>query len=291
MKRLWGLQKFALYPLFLAVVIVTVSSWYECNQLLVQEQTARAQAENANRLKDEFLAIVSHELRTPLTAILGWVGMLQTGMLDSEKATLALETIERNANLQMQLIDDLLDVSCIIRGELSLNCDWVDLVGVMTVAIEAVQPAADTKAIQLESVFDISVEPIWGDSDRLQQVVLNLLSNAIKFTPDCGRVYVRLSKEQSRESGVGSEEQSPHSPTVAQIIVSDTGKGMSADFLPYVFNLFRQADSTSTRLNKGLGLGLAIARHLVEMHGGTIGAHSSGIGQGATFTVKLPIPK
>uniref|UniRef100_A0A0C1RE83 histidine kinase n=1 Tax=Tolypothrix bouteillei VB521301 TaxID=1479485 RepID=A0A0C1RE83_9CYAN len=153
------------------------------------------------------------------------------------------------------------------------------------------QPAADTKAIQLESVFDISVEPIWGDSDRLQQVVLNLLSNAIKFTPDCGRVYVRLSKEQSRESGVGSEEQSPHSPTVAQIIVSDTGQGISADFLPYVFNLLRQADSTSTRLNKGLELGLAIARHLVEMHGGTIGAYSSGIGQGATFTVKLPIPK
>ncbi|KYC41033.1 hypothetical protein WA1_23215 [Scytonema hofmannii PCC 7110] len=251
----------------------------ERNRLLVQEQTARAEAEKANRLKDEFLAIVSHELRTPLTAILGWIGMLQTGMLDSERATLALETIERNANLQMQLIEDLLDVSRIIRGELSLNYDWVDLVGAIAAAIEVVQPAADAKAIQLESVLDTSVEPIWGDSDRVQQVVLNLFSNAIKFTPNCGRVEVRLSKEGSGESA-----------SYAQIQVSDTGKGISADFLPYVFDRFRQADSTSTRSNKGLGLGLAIASHLVELHGGTIGAQSQGIGQGATFTVKLPIP-
>ncbi len=211
-----------------------------------------------------------------MTAILGWAGMLQTGMLDESRAAVAIETIERNANLQMQLIEDLLDISRIVRGDISLNYHSVNLMEVITAAIEVVQAAANAKAIQLESVLDTSVEPIWGDSDRLQQVVLNLLSNAIKFTPNGGRVEVRMSKE-------GSREQSPRSPGYAQIQVSDTGKGISADFLPYVFERFRQADGTSTRSNKGLGLGLAIARHLVELHGGTIQAESPGEGQGATF--------
>ncbi len=261
----------------------------EKEQLLLREQAARAEAEAANRSKDDFLAIVSHELRTPMTSIIGWAGMLQTGMLDDARATLALETIERNANLQMQLIEDLLDISRIVRGELSLSLGLVDLVEAIAAAIEVVQSMADAKAIQLNFLVDGCVESIWGDSDRLQQIILNLLTNAIKFTPDGGRVEVRLSVEGSRELEVGSREESfPHSPKYAQIQVSDTGKGISVDFLPYVFERFRQADSTHTRSNKGLGLGLAIARHLVELHGGTIQAQSQGIGQGATFTVKLP---
>ncbi|WP_251957995.1 ATP-binding response regulator [Nostoc commune] len=279
----------------------------EKEQLLLREQAARAvseaaqsAAEAANRSKDEFLAIVSHELRTPMTAIIGWAGMLQTGALDEAKVTLALEIIERNANLQMQLIEDLLDISRIVRGELSLSIDLVDLVGVITDAIEVVQSLADAKSIQIETILDTSIEKISGDSDRLQQVVLNLLTNAIKFTPNDGRIKVRLSKEiGSREwacrersrTGVGSGEEfsQPSIPSYVQIQVSDTGKGISADFLPHVFERFCQADSSHTRSDKGLGLGLAIARHVVELHGGTIQAQSQGIGQGATFTVKLPI--
>ncbi|WP_016876817.1 ATP-binding protein [Chlorogloeopsis fritschii PCC 9212] len=298
----------------------------EREQLLLREQAARAvseaalcAAEAANRSKDDFLAVVSHELRTPMTAILGWVGMLQTGRLDEARAKDALETIERNANLQMQLIEDLLDISRIVQGNLSLNFGRVDLVEAIAQALEVVQPVADAKSIQIESALDTSVEPIWGDSDRLQQVVLNLLSNAIKFTPNGGRVEVRLSKVlETRDWGLGTRKRTrrqgdketrgedvnygsapitqypipnPRSPisNYAQIQVSDTGKGISPDFLPYVFERFRQADSTSTRSSKGLGLGLAIARHLVELHGGTIAAQSQGIGQGATFTVKLPL--
>ncbi|WP_193200351.1 ATP-binding protein [Nostoc sp. MG11] len=249
----------------------------EREQLLLREQAARAEAEAANRSKDDFLAIVSHELRTPMTAILGWAGMLQTGELDEARVRDAIETIERNANLQMQLIEDLLDISRIVQGNLSLNFASVDLMEVIAAAIEVLQPSADDKTIQIEPMFDTSVEPIWGDSDRLQQVVLNLLSNAIKFTPDGGRVEVRLSTIAKSN------------PYSVLIEVSDTGKGISPDFLPYVFERFRQADSTSTRSNKGLGLGLAIARHLVELHGGTIDVESQGIGQGATFTLKLPI--
>ncbi|MBW4452960.1 MAG: PAS domain S-box protein [Nostoc indistinguendum CM1-VF10] len=271
----------------------------EKEQLLLREQAARAvseaaqsAAEAANRSKDEFLAIVSHELRTPMTAIIGWAGMLQTGALDEAKVTLALEIIERNANLQMQLIEDLLDISRIVRGELSLCIDLVDLVEVITAAIEVVQSLADAKSIQIETILDTSIEKISGDSDRLQQVVLNLLTNAIKFTPDGGRIKVRLSKEVwNREWGAGSGEEfsQPSIPNYVQIQVSDTGQGISADFLPHVFERFCQADSSHTRSNKGLGLGLAIARHVVELHGGTIQAQSQGIGQGATFTVKLPI--
>jgi PAS domain S-box-containing protein len=271
----------------------------EKEQLLLREQAARAvseaaqsAAEAANRSKDEFLAIVSHELRTPMTAIIGWAGMLQTGALDEAKITLALEIIERNANLQMQLIEDLLDISRIVRGELSLSIDLVDLVEVITDAIEVVQSLADAKSIQIETILDTSIEKISGDSDRLQQVVLNLLTNAIKFTPNGGRIKVRLSKEVgNREWGIGSGEEfsQPSIPNYVQIQVSDTGKGISADFLPHVFERFCQADSSHTRSDKGLGLGLAIARHVVELHGGTIQAQSQGIGQGATFTVKLPI--
>lgn len=285
----------------------------ERQQLLVREQAARAEAEAANRSKDEFLAIVSHELRTPLTAILGWAGILHAGKLDEVKSAIAVETIERNANLQMQLIEDLLDISRIIRGELSLNFDWVDLIQVIQTAIETVQPAADAKAINLgfsitdfsfgdttretETVTDQkqpnypSVFPssqgkiqhsqlIWGDLERLQQVVWNLLSNAIKFTPEAGNVTLRLFLEAERQDSL-----------LACIQVSDTGKGISADFLPYVFERFRQGNSKSTRSHKGLGLGLAIARHLVELHGGTINVESPGIGQGTTFTVKLPLLK
>jgi PAS domain S-box-containing protein len=253
----------------------------ERNQLLLREQAARAQAEAANRSKDDFLAIVSHELRTPMTAILGWAGMLQTGMLDEDRVSDAIETIERNANSQMQLIEDLLDISRIVQGNLSLNFSSINLVEVIADAIEVVQPSADNKNIQLECVLDTPVELIRGDSDRLQQVVWNLLCNAIKFTPNGGRVEVRLS--------VVSDSEQQATDNYAQIQVSDTGKGISPDFLPYVFERFRQADSTSTRSNKGLGLGLAIARHLVELHGGTIQAESAGIGQGATFTVMLPL--
>lgn len=266
----------------------------ERNQLLVLEQAARASAESANRSKDEFLAVLSHELRTPLTAILGWAGMLQAGKLDEARATLAIETIERNAGLQMQLIEDLLDISRIIRGEISLSFGLVDLVGAIAAAIGVVQPAADAKAIQLESVLDASVAEIWGDSDRLQQVVWNLLSNAIKFTPSGGRVEVRLSvvsgRFQQTPGGIaGGDVCATRATNYAQIQVRDTGKGISADFLPYVFERFCQADSKSTRSHKGLGLGMAIARHLVELHGGTIQAESPGIGLGATFTVKLPL--
>ncbi|MBD2199538.1 MULTISPECIES: PAS domain-containing sensor histidine kinase [Calothrix] len=250
----------------------------EREELLLREQAARSEAEAANRSKDDFLAIVSHELRTPMTAIIGWVGMLRTGALDEDRASLALETIERNANLQMQLIEDLLDISRIVRGELSLYIDLVDLVEVITAAIEVVQTLADAKNIQLETILDTSIAKICGDSDRLQQVILNLLTNAIKFTPKGGRVEVRLSLTAELNSSYS-----------ALIEVSDTGQGISADFLPHVFERFRQADSTHTRSNKGLGLGLAITHHVVEVHGGTITAQSPGIGQGATFTVKLPI--
>lgn len=229
----------------------------ERNQLLRREQTARAvseaalcAAEAANRSKDEFLAIVSHELRTPLTAILGWAGILHAGKLDEARAVIALETIERNANLQMQLIEDLLDISRIIRGDFSLDCRLFEPSQVITTAIEAVQPGANAKEIQIESVLDSSVGKIWGDSERWQQVVWNLLSNSIKFTPVGGRVEVRLSVVRGRAE---VEEK------YVQIQVSDTGKGISADFLPYVFDRFRQADSKSTRAHKGLGLGLAIA--------------------------------
>lgn len=255
----------------------------EREQLLLREQAARSEAEAANRSKDEFLAIVSHELRTPMTAIVGWAGMLEAGKLDELRAAIAVETIARNANLQMQLIDDLLDISRIVRGELSLNWGTVELVSVITAALEVVQPEANAKEISLNFHRDLSAGLplfVWGDPNRLQQVVWNLLVNAIKFTPNGGRVKVRIEKVKNTTQEVTK---------FARIQVIDTGIGISPDFLPYVFDRFRQANSASTRTHKGLGLGLAIARHLVELCGGTIGAESLGTGHGATFTILLPL--
>jgi PAS domain S-box-containing protein len=242
--------------------------------LLLREQEARGQLEEANRSKDEFLATVSHELRTPLNAILGWTRMLRTGALHGEeKSQRALETIERNARAQTQLVEDILDVSRIIAGKLRVQVRHIDVRGVILAAMDAVRPAADAK--QLELALDVRDEAgdFQGDPDRLQQVVWNLLSNAIKFTPHKGRVVVELRRSNGH----------------VEIAVSDTGIGIARDFLPHVFDRFRQADSSSTRMQGGLGLGLAIVRHLVEVHGGTVAAESEGEGKGARFTVRLPV--
>jgi PAS domain S-box-containing protein len=241
-------------------------------QLLQREQAAREQAETANRIKDEFLAMLSHELRTPLNPILGWVKLLQQRKLDETKTREALATIERNAKLQAQLIEDLLDISRIMRGKLSLNVEPVNLTFIVSAAQETVRLAAETKNIQLHVSSVPYIREVFGDPTRLQQVVWNLLSNAIKFTPPGGRVEVELTQ-------VGTQ---------AQIQVRDTGRGINPEFLPYVFEYFRQEDGSTTRKFGGLGLGLAISRQIVEMHGGTIWADSPGEGKGATFTVWLP---
>lgn len=266
----------------------------EREQFLERERRARTEAENANRVKDEFLAVLSHELRSPLNPILGWSWLLQTKKLDEAKVAEALRTIERNARLQAELIEDLLDVSRILRGKLSLNVTPVDLATTIQAAIETVRLAAEAKAIQIDTHLETDIGQVSGDSSRLQQIVWNLLSNAVKFTPDGGRVTVRL--EQVAGGAVegwssGTPPLPPHPATsgYAQITVRDTGKGISPEFLPHVFEYFRQADSTTTRKFGGLGLGLAIVRHLVELHGGTIQADSSGEGQGATFIVTLPL--
>lgn len=245
----------------------------ERNQLLAREQEARAAAEAANRLKDEFLATLSHELRSPLNAMLGWTRLLNSRKFDEATTARALQTIERSAKSQAQLVEDLLDVSRIIQGKLRLNTRPVELVSVIEAAIETVRPAAEAKEITLQSVLDPATGRVAGDSDRLQQVVWNLVSNAIKFTPKGGQVQVRLERVNSH----------------VEITVTDTGQGIEPEFVPYVFERFRQADSSSTRVYNGLGLGLAIVRHLVELHGGTVRAHSEGEGKGATFTVKLPL--
>jgi signal transduction histidine kinase/DNA-binding response OmpR family regulator len=242
-------------------------------RMLVREQAARAEAEQANRTKDEFLATLSHELRTPLTAILGWSHLLQTNKFDEKSTARALETIERNARSQSQLIDDLLDVSRIITGKLRLDVSPVELTKIVEAVVDSSRPAADAKAIKFEVELDKSASQVLGDATRLQQVVWNLFSNAVKFTPEGGRVGVRLEC----------------SDTHAEIVVSDSGQGISPQFLPVIFDRFRQADGSTTRKHGGLGLGLAIARHLVEMHGGTIKARSEGINKGATFTVTLPL--
>ncbi len=245
----------------------------EREKLLQRERTARKEAETANRIKDEFLAVLSHELRSPLNPILGWSRLLQDGKLDAAKTKQALATIERNAKLQAELIEDLLDVSRILQGKLSLTVNSVDLAATIKAAIETVRLAAEAKSIQVEMMLKPEVGLVSGDSTRLQQIVWNLLSNAVKFTPIGGRVEVQL------------EQIGPH----AQISVNDTGKGISPSFLPYVFDYFRQEDGATTRKFGGLGLGLAIVRHLVELHGGTIEADSPGEGLGATFTVRLPL--
>jgi PAS domain S-box-containing protein len=231
------------------------------------------ESQQANRLKDDFLATLSHELRSPLNAMLGWLTLLRTRKFDEAAKTRALETIERNARTQAQLVEDILDVSRIIRGQLRLNVRPVRLVPVIESAIDTVRPAADAKSIRLQSVLDPAAGPVSGDSDRLQQIIWNLLTNAVKFTPKGGRVQICLERINSH----------------VEITVTDTGQGISAEFLPYVFDRFRQADGSITRSYNGLGLGLAIVRHLVELHGGTVHAESAGKGLGARFTVKLPL--
>jgi len=242
---------------------------------LQAEQTARAQAETASRMKDEFLGTVSHELRTPLNAIIGWSHMLRTGKLDEGTAAHALAIIDRNAKAQAQLIEDILDVSRVITGKVRLASEPVDIASVINIVVESAQLAAESKGIHLEVILDPLAQHIVGDFSRLQQVVWNLLGNAIKFTPSGGRVTVRLSRlDRSME-----------------ICVSDTGEGISAAFLPFVFDRFRQADGSQTRSHGGVGLGLAIVRHLVELHGGAVRAESPGLGCGATFTITLPIAR
>lgn len=245
----------------------------QLQQQLEAEQAARAEAERANRVKDEFLAVLSHELRSPLNPILGWAKLLQNGKLDEAKTTYALATIERNARLQAELIEDLLDVSRILQGKLNLNLCPIALAAMIQAAIETVQMAAEAKSIAIETNLAAERGQILGDATRLQQVIWNLLSNAVKFTPQGGQVTVQLKP-------VGDQ---------AQITVVDTGKGIAAAFLPSVFDSFRQADASTTRQFGGLGLGLAIVRHLVELHGGTVQAESRGEGLGATFTVSLPL--
>ncbi|RCJ39555.1 hypothetical protein A6770_38890 [Nostoc minutum NIES-26] len=247
----------------------------EREQLLTCEQTAREQAESANRIKDEFLAVLSHELRSPLNPILGWTSLLRNGRLDVVKTAYALETIERNAKLQVQLIEDLLDISRILRGKLSLNVTPVDLSVVIKAALETVRLAAEAKSLQIQTTFSPTVVTISADAGRLQQVIWNLLSNAVKFTPTGGQITVGLTIVENH----------------GQIQVTDTGKGINSNFLPYIFEHFRQEDGAITRKFGGLGLGLAIARQIVELHGGTITASSPGEGQGATFIVKLPLPR
>ncbi len=242
----------------------------ERDQLLRRERDARLEAEAANRAKDEFLAVVSHELRTPLNAMMGWARLLLEGGLPADRLQHGLEVIERNAQTQAQLIDDLLDVSRIISGKVRIDPRPIRPIRFMEAAIESVRLAANAKGVRLQLALDPDVDDILGDRDRLQQVVWNLLSNAIKFTPTGGAVVVRLAR----------------AGTDVEICVEDTGRGIHPEFMPYVFERFRQADASFTR---GLGLGLAIARHLVELHGGTIGVHSDGDGRGARFTVRLPI--
>ncbi|MBD2255972.1 hybrid sensor histidine kinase/response regulator [Pseudanabaena sp. FACHB-2040] len=255
----------------------------ERDQHLALAEAARAEAETASRLKDEFLITVSHELRTPLNAILGWAALLQAGQLDEAKARRALETIERNAKTQAQLVNDLLDTSRIISGKLHLETQAVDLAAVVAIAIDSVRHSANAKAIELSFQNDTNPGPVLGDQNRLQQVVWNLLSNAIKFTPTGGRVEVELS---GVNGPLSAEEDQKH---FAQLTIKDTGIGIKPEFLPYVFDRFRQADGSTTRSFGGLGLGLAIVRHLIEIHGGTVRADSDGEGQGATFTLKLPL--
>lgn len=316
----------------------------EQKQMLQQEQAARLEAETANRIKEQFLAVLSHELRSPLNPILGWTKLLKSRNFDKVTAERALDIIERNAKLQIQLIDDLLDVSRILRGKLSLNFATVDLVSVIDAALETVRLTAETKSVDLKFLLaptlsdkhgdfqlgansknrqtnefselpNIKLKPhgvlseakklnsqfqVSGDFYRLQQVVGNLLNNAVKFTPSGGRIEVRLSvvKEEAGETGEAMTTLSPSSPSspstlgtqnLAVIQVIDTGSGISPEFLPHVFEYFRQADSSTTRQFGGLGLGLAIVHHLVQLHNGRVAAYSAGKGQGATFTIKLPL--
>ena len=231
------------------------------------------EAQDANRMKDEFLAVLSHELRTPLNAILGYARLLHGGHLEGELAARALETVERNARWLAQIVEDVLDVSRIVSGKIRLDVQAVELPGVIDNAVGTIKPAADAKGVHVQTLIDPLTPPVSGDPDRLQQVIWNLLSNAVKFTPRDGRVQIRLERVESH----------------IEIVVSDTGAGIHRDFLPFVFERFRQGDVGPTRKTGGLGLGLSIVRHLVEMHGGTVQAFSEGEGRGSTFTIRLPL--
>jgi PAS domain S-box-containing protein len=257
-----------------AVAIERRQAERERELLLESESAARVEAERANRLKDEFLATLSHELRTPLTAIHGWAKMLAGGALDAETARRAVQVIERNAEAQRQIVDDVLDASRIITGKLRVEPEEVDLLGVVRESLDAMRPAAEAKGIELICNFDPQAGRIVGDPHRLRQVIWNLLSNAVKFTDRGGCVEVEAGQSLSS----------------VRLTVSDTGAGIAPEFLPYVFDRFRQADGSTTRQHGGLGLGLSIVRHIVEAHGGSVHAYSAGVGQGASFTVELPLP-
>ncbi|HSE19360.1 MAG TPA: ATP-binding protein [Pyrinomonadaceae bacterium] len=244
----------------------------ERSRLLSSENLARREAERANRLKDEFLATISHELRNPLNAILGWAHMMRVGKLNEDNMERAVETIYRNAKSQSQLVADLLDVSRIISGKLRLDVRTVDLISIVNAAIDSIRPAADAKGIRLQTILDPAGGPIAGDADRLQQIVWNLLTNAVKFTPKGGRIQVMVQRIESH----------------VEIVVNDSGVGINKEFLPYVFDRFRQADASTTRIHGGLGLGLSIVRQLVDLHGGSVSVYSEGEGTGATFTITLP---
>jgi signal transduction histidine kinase/CheY-like chemotaxis protein len=246
----------------------------ERERLLVETERARAEAEAAARVKDEFLSTLSHELRTPLTAIVGWTYLLRGGRLDEAAARRGLEAIERNAAAQARVISDILDLSRIVGAKFRVNVRPLQLAPVVAAAIEQLLPAAAAKDLKVQPLLDPNAGLVAGDPDRLRQVVWNLFSNAVKFTPRGGRVTLRL--ERLKESGV-------------QLVVEDTGEGIDPGFLGHVFERFRQGDSSNTRSHGGLGLGLAVVRHLVELHGGTVEARSAGKGQGATFTVTLPL--
>jgi CheY-like chemotaxis protein len=246
----------------------------EREDLLRKERLAREAAETADRAKDEFMAVLSHELRTPLNAMFGWARMLQSGQIrDEATAARAMDAIVRNADVQVQLIDDLLDLSRIISGKMRLEVRQVDMQGVLQGGLDAVRPAAEAKGIRIRTTVEGDSTPVTGDPARLQQIVWNLLMNAVKFTPKGGEVHLQLRRVTS----------------FVQLVISDTGQGIPSDLLPYIFDRFRQADSSSTRTHGGLGLGLALVKHLVELHGGTVVADSPGTGKGATFTVTLPI--
>jgi signal transduction histidine kinase/CheY-like chemotaxis protein len=243
------------------------------DQLLIREQRARSDAEAANRGKDEFLAFVAHELRTPLNAILGWAQLMRFEMGNEAQRTRAGEVIERSALAQSRIINDILDVSRIITGNLQLDMQSLDFAAVVRAGIEAARPAIDTKGIHLDTMLDESIGAVIGDSSRLQQVVGNILSNSIKFTPAGGRIGISLNRAGD----------------LARLIVTDTGDGISPGFLPFVFDRFRQAEGEMTRRQGGLGLGLAIVNHLVKLHGGTVEASSEGEGKGSAFTMNLPL--
>jgi PAS domain S-box-containing protein len=297
--RLLGLTAYACYPLLsgghllgtfafgtrdrlrfrrdelalMQVMCDQVAAALERSRLLTDLQQQTEELTQANRMKDEFLSVLSHELRTPLNSMMGWTKLLRTRKMDEKMAARALETLDRNTHSLAQLIEDILDISRVITGKMLLSPIELDLISVIGSAIQTMQPAADAKDIRIHTQFDAERVPFWGDASRLQQILWNLISNAIKFTPNGGQVTICLRRLESQ----------------IQLQISDTGRGISAEFLPHVFDRFRQADSSTTRAFGGLGLGLAIVRHLVELHGGTIRADSPGEGQGATFTLILPL--